>query len=165
MILYTSGTTGTPKGAMLTHSNKVIISAMQAQALECTEDDVFLAAVPLGHVFGTSATIGAAAAAGAKMVLIEAFHAERVLQAVERERITIHHAVPTMFALELNHPDRDTYDLASLRTGISAGAPAGSEMVRRIRPAPIVVLRPATCRGRPFAPSTSIARIVFPLLK
>ena len=133
MILYTSGTTGTPKGAMLTHSNKVIISAMQAQALECTEDDVFLAAVPLGHVFGTSATIGAAAAAGAKMVLIDAFHAERVLQAVERERITIHHAVPTMFALELNHPDRDTYDLASLRTGIIAGAPAGSEMVRRIR--------------------------------
>ncbi len=155
MILYTSGTTGTPKGAMLTHASKVIISAMQAQALECTEGDVFLAAVPLGHVFGTSGTIGAAVAAGAKMVLVDVYHAGRVLEAIARERITVHHAVPTMFTLELNHPERGRFDLSSLRTGIIAGAPAGADLVRRIR----VELGCNVCQAYGLTESASLVTI------
>lgn len=132
-ILYTSGTTGQPKGAMLTHKNFVHTAVISAEYMHCTKDDVFLIAVPAFHCFGMIPGILSAVAVAGKIVLVEEFKAEKVLQLIEEEKITVHHGVPTMFILELNHPSFAKYDLSSLRTGIIAGAPCPVEIVRRIR--------------------------------
>ncbi|WP_232515506.1 long-chain-fatty-acid--CoA ligase [Aeribacillus pallidus] len=132
-ILYTSGTTGLPKGAMLTHLNFVHNAACTVEALQCDENDVFLVVVPVFHVFGMVPSILAAVTACDKMVFMEQFKAEAVLKMIEQEKITIHHGVPTMFILELNHPQFKSYDLSSLRTGIIAAAPCPVEVVKKIR--------------------------------
>lgn len=132
-ILYTSGTTGQPKGAMLTHNNVVHTATITAESMRCTSDDVFLVVVPVFHVFGMVPSILSTVAAEARMVLMEQFKAESVLKVIQDERITVHHGVPTMFILELNHPSFRSYDLSSLRTGIIAAAPCPVEIVRRIR--------------------------------
>jgi fatty-acyl-CoA synthase len=132
-ILYTSGTTGNPKGAMLTHSNVVHTATMTAECLRCTSDDVFLVAVPVFHVFGMVPSILSAIAAKARMVFMEQYKAGEALDIIQAEKVTIHHGVPTMFILELNHPSFATYDLSSLRTGLIAAAPCPEEIVKRIR--------------------------------
>lgn len=132
-ILYTSGTTGVPKGVMLTHRNIVRNALALAESLECTSDDILLAAVPFSHVFGLSAVIAFAATLGMQLILLDIYKAEDALELVQNERVTIKHGVPTMFILELNHPNFNRYDLSSLRTGIIAAAPAPVEVVRRIR--------------------------------
>lgn len=133
LLLYTSGTTGTPKGAMLTHFNIAWNSMAMAEALECTSEDRVLAAVPLFHVFGTTACITLAAGVGASLVLMDVYKPFDALELIQIERITVHHGVPTMFILELNHPNFNNFDLSSLRTGIIAAAPAPAEIIRRIR--------------------------------
>lgn len=133
IILYTSGTTGQPKGVMLTHYNLVTNGLMMAEGLRSTEQDRYLVAVPLFHIFGISACVLAAYGSGACLVLLDLFSAGAALALVDQERITIHNGVPTMFILELNHPNFDNFDLSSLRTGIIAAAPAAPEIIRRIR--------------------------------
>jgi fatty-acyl-CoA synthase len=132
-ILYTSGTTGMPKGAMLTHDNVVHTATITAETMRCTDQDVFFIAVPVFHVFGMVPSILTALSARARMVLMEQYNAKNALALIEQERITVHHGVPTMFILELNYPDFKKYDLSSLRTGIIAAAPCPVEIVRRIR--------------------------------
>lgn len=132
-ILYTSGTTGRPKGAMLTHQNFIYSAEATNEKLRCTADDVFLIAVPVFHVFGMAPGIMSAIAVGAKIVFMENFKAIHALEIIEQEKISVHHGVPTMFILELNHPRFAEYDLSSLRTGIIAAAPCPEEIVRRIR--------------------------------
>jgi fatty-acyl-CoA synthase len=132
-ILYTSGTTGQPKGVMLTHYNLVTNAIMLAEGLESTEEDRYLVAVPLFHVFGITATVLTAYVSGASLVLLDLFRPEEALSLVETERITIHQGVPTMFILELNYPNFNRFDLSSLRTGLIAAAPAPAEIIRRIR--------------------------------
>ncbi|MEB5451989.1 class I adenylate-forming enzyme family protein [Virgibacillus pantothenticus] len=133
IIMYTSGTTGNPKGAMLTHRNVAFTGSVSAEVLKCTSADVFLIQVPMFHIFGMVPGVLAAIAVGAKLVLTQEFKAENALKMVEQEKITVHHAVPTMFILELNHPNLEKYDLTSLRTGIVAAAPVPSEIIRKIR--------------------------------
>ncbi|MGX6446542.1 class I adenylate-forming enzyme family protein [Patulibacter sp. S7RM1-6] len=134
-IQYTSGTTGIPKGAMLTHGG---ISAAYAQVVERAEADgagppVWLNAMPLFHCGGAGmATVGTLAHAGTQVVMPE-FDAGLFLRLVERERATITLAVPTMLIALLEHPDRPDRDLASLRTVITGGATVPAEMVRRVR--------------------------------
>ncbi|GCL71561.1 long-chain acyl-CoA synthetase [Paenibacillus naphthalenovorans] len=132
-ILYTSGTTGRPKGVMLTHANVVHTAAITAESMRCTPDDVMLVAVPVFHVFGITPSILTNFACGGKMVLVDVFKPKDVLELIQNEGITIHHGVPTMFILELNHPAFSVYDLSSLRTGIIAAAPCPVEVVKRIR--------------------------------
>ncbi len=132
-ILYTSGTTGVPKGAMLTHANLVNNGMMMAEVLEVTEQDRFLVAVPLFHIFGMSPCVISAYGAGAVLVLLDIFKPEEALRLVQTEQITVHHGVPTMFILELNYPNFSHFDLSSLRTGIIAAAPAPAEIIRRVR--------------------------------
>jgi len=132
-ILYTSGTTGKPKGAMLTHENVVFSSTLTVDKLRCTNEDIYLLPVPIFHVFGLVPGILSAVYEGSKMVFIEEYKAIEVLKLIEQEKVTVHYGVPTMFILELNHPDFNKFDLSTLRTGIIAAAPCPEEVVRRIR--------------------------------
>ncbi len=132
-ILYTSGTTGVPKGAMLRHSNIVRTSIATAELMRMTSDDVFLVAVPLSHIFGMGPSILTAVSSGASMVFMEIYKPDPALELVERERVTVHHGVPTMFVMELNSPELERRDLSSLRTGIIAAAPCPIEVVKAIR--------------------------------
>ncbi|MDE2572138.1 MAG: acyl--CoA ligase [bacterium] len=132
-IVYTSGTTGLPKGAMLSHRNLVVTARKSAEAMACTQDDVFFVAVPLYHIFGICPSLLTAAVLGARCALMETFKADAALELCARERVTVHHGVPTMFVLELASPLLRSLDLSSLRTGFIAGAPCPIEVVRRIR--------------------------------
>ncbi|MEH7225430.1 AMP-binding protein [Bacillus sp. JJ1566] len=132
-ILYTSGSTGVPKGGMLTHSNFVNTAIITDEEMKCMKDDVFFVAVPLFHVFGMVPSILSTIAVGARMVLVEKYNAKAALEITQNEKITVKHGVPTMFILELNHAEFHHYDLSSLRTGIIAAAPCPVEIVKRIR--------------------------------
>lgn len=129
---YTSGTTGFPKGVMLTHYNIVNNGNQIADCMKLTSDDRLCIPVPFFHCFGCVLGILAAVSKGTTMVLLEQFNAEQVLIAVEKEKCTALHGVPTMFIAELNHPDFKNYDLSSLRTGIMAGSTCPVEVMRDV---------------------------------
>ncbi len=130
-IQFTSGTTGNPKGATLTHHNIVNNARYIAAAIKLTQDDALCIPIPLYHCFGMVAAVLACVSAGAKMVFPSAaFDPEIVLAAIEEERCTALHGVPTMFIAELNHPEFARYDLSTLRTGIMSGAPCPVETMK-----------------------------------
>lgn len=133
LIVYTSGTTGPPKGAMQTHQNQVSCAANTADALRLTHADIVLAAIPLSHAFGMAPTLGATFLAGGAMVLMREFKPEEALALIEREKITIQHAVPTMVILELDAMERRPHNVSSLRTGIVGGAPMPPGLPERAR--------------------------------
>ncbi len=133
-IQFTSGTTGAPKGATLTHHNIVNNARAVAHCMRFTEADSLCIPVPLYHCFGMVLSVLACVASGAKMVFPgEGFDARATLAAVEAERCTALHGVPTMFIAELDHPEFANFDLATLRTGIMAGAPCPIEVMRRVQ--------------------------------
>ena len=133
-IQFTSGTTGAPKGATLTHHNIVNNAHAVAQCMRFTEQDSLCIPVPLYHCFGMVLAVLACTASGAKMVFPgEGFDARATLAAVEAERCTALHGVPTMFIAELDHPEFRNFDLSRLRTGIMAGAPCPIEVMRRVQ--------------------------------
>ena len=132
-IMYTSGTTGNPKGVMLTHHNLAANAAYTMQSLRFTPDDRLCIPVPFYHCGGSVLGTLACAATGAAMVIpSEYFDPGKALAAVEKERCTAIHGVPTMFIAELEHPDFDRFDLRSLRTGIMAGSPCPIEVMRQV---------------------------------
>ncbi len=132
-IVHTLGSSGEPRGAMLTHGALVRNAAAIASSLACTVEDVFLATVPFSNTFGLTATILACAVSGAQLVCLPRYSAEEALRLIQEARVTVHHGVPTMFALELNHPAFRATDCSSLRTGIMSGAPCPPELVKRVR--------------------------------
>jgi len=134
-ILYTSGTTGNPKGAMLSHHNIAKNAEQVTEVLHTTEEDVFLLAVPFFHCFGCVMGIAGAITWGAAIVPMQVFKAAEALELVEQHRISVLYGVPTMFVLELEElrkgrSDGSQYDVSSLRTGIMAGAPCPIEVMR-----------------------------------
>ncbi len=129
---YTSGTTGFPKGVMLTHHNIVNNGLSIGDCLEYTQHDKLLLCVPLFHCFGCVLGVCAIVTHGGAMVIIEEFEPMNVLAAVQKERCTAIYGVPTMFVAELNHPMFDVFDLSSLRTGIMAGAPCPIEYMEQV---------------------------------
>ncbi|QBP39950.1 AMP-binding protein [Paenisporosarcina antarctica] len=131
-IQYTSGTTGFPKGVMLTHMNIVNNAQIIGDFMKLTEVDRLCIPVPFFHCFGCVLGTLAAVTHGSTMVLVEQFDAKRVLQAVQDEKCTGLHGVPTMFIAELNHPDYKQYDTSSLRTGIMAGSPCPIEVMKEV---------------------------------
>jgi fatty-acyl-CoA synthase len=132
-IQFTSGTTGMPKGATLTHFNIVNNVYFVGQAMHFTEHDSLCIPVPLYHCFGMVMSVLTCVSHGAAMVFpSDAFDPKAVLEAVAAERCTALHGVPTMFIAELDHPDFSRYDLGSLRTGIMAGAPCPIEVMKRV---------------------------------
>jgi fatty-acyl-CoA synthase len=132
-IQFTSGTTGLPKGATLSHFNILNNAWFVGQALKFTENDRLCVPLPLYHCFGMVLSVLTCMTHGATIVLPgEAFDAESVLETVAAERCTALHGVPTMFIAELEHPRFGEFDLGSLRTGIMAGAPCPIEVMRRV---------------------------------
>ena len=132
-IQFTSGTTGNPKGATLTHRNVVNNARYIALAMKLSEADALCIPVPLYHCFGMVLAVLACVSVGANMVFPgEAFDPVATLAAVSDERCTALHGVPTMFIAELDHPDFASYDLSRLRTGIMAGSPCPIETMKRV---------------------------------
>ncbi|TDL31864.1 AMP-binding protein [Jeotgalibacillus sp. S-D1] len=131
-IQYTSGTTGFPKGVMLTHMNIVNNGQIIGDFMNLTPNDRLCIPVPFFHCFGCVLGTLAAVTHGTTMVLLEQFDPGRVLQAVQDEKCTGLHGVPTMFIAELNHPDYSKYDTSTLRTGIMAGSPCPIEVMKKV---------------------------------
>jgi long-chain acyl-CoA synthetase len=129
VIVYTSGTTGRPKGAELTHFQLFMNADTPGRLFGIRDDDVVLTALPLFHVFGMSSILDLCVRFAATMSLIPRFDAATALEAIQRDRITVFEGVPTMFIAVLNHPDRDRYDVSSLRVGVSGGAPIPAEVI------------------------------------
>jgi long-chain acyl-CoA synthetase len=122
VILYTSGTTGKPKGAELTHRNLTRNVEVMVSLLSAGQDDVILGALPLFHSFGQTCGLNTAVNVGASLALIPRFLPGDVLELVERRRVTIFEGVPTMYAALLNQPGRERHDVACLRLCVSGGA-------------------------------------------
>jgi len=132
-IQYTSGTTGFPKGATLSHSNILNNGYMVGESLGLTEQDRLVVPVPLYHCFGmVMANLGCMTHGSALIYPSDAFDPLATLRAVAQEKATALYGVPTMFIAELDHPQRGEFDLSSLRTGIMAGATCPIEVMRRV---------------------------------
>ncbi|MFY9115343.1 MAG: AMP-binding protein [Dethiobacteria bacterium] len=129
---YTSGTTGFPKGVMLSHTNLVGNAISIGQCMNLGPDDRLCIPVPLFHCFGCVLGTLACITAGTAMVMLETFNPVAVMEAVARERCTALHGVPTMFIMELEVLEKENYDISSLRTGIMAGAPCPIELMRAV---------------------------------
>ncbi|WIG61541.1 MAG: long-chain-fatty-acid--CoA ligase [Ktedonobacterales bacterium] len=132
-IQYTSGTTGNPKGATLSHHNILNNGYLVARLQGFTERDRLCVPVPLYHCFGcVMANLGCMTHGATIVYPAEAFDAKAVLDTVQAERCTALYGVPTMFIGELAHPDFDTYDLSTLRTGVMAGSPCPTEVMKQV---------------------------------
>lgn len=132
-IQYTSGTTGFPKGATLSHSNILNNGHMVGESLGLTEHDRLVVPVPLYHCFGmVMANLGCMTHGSTLIYPNDAFDPLATLRAVAEEKATALYGVPTMFIAELDHPQRGEFDLSSLRTGIMAGATCPIEVMRRV---------------------------------
>jgi long-chain acyl-CoA synthetase len=131
LILYTSGTTGRPKGAELTHSNINLNARRCADViLGLTAEDVIMGCLPLFHVFGLVVGLQAATASGASLALIPRFDPGKALEVIEREKVTVFEGVPTMYAAILHHPQASSTDTSSLRVCASGGSAMPAEVMK-----------------------------------
>ena len=132
-IQYTSGTTGSPKGVLLTHRNLVNNALVIADGMKITEKDKICAPVPLYHCFGCVGGTLVCMVTGATLVLpAPTFEALATMFAIEEEKVTTIYGVPTMFIAELEHPEFKRFDFSSVRTGVMAGAPCPIEVMKRV---------------------------------
>ena len=131
-IQYTSGTTGFPKGVMLTHNNIINNGNMVADSMNLIEEDRLCFPVPLFHCFGCVMSSLACVTKGATMVPVEVFDPAKVLEAVEKEKCTALHGVPSMFIAELELLKNTSYDTKTLRKGIMAGSPCPVEIMKQV---------------------------------
>jgi long-chain acyl-CoA synthetase len=130
VILYTSGTTGKPKGAELTHDNLRSNVSAAVGLFDIGVGDVIFGGLPLFHSFGQTCTMNAAICCGAAVTLLPRFDPGKALEILERDKCTIFEGVPTMYGAMLNHPDRKNYDVSCLRCCASGGASLPVEVLR-----------------------------------
>jgi long-chain acyl-CoA synthetase len=132
VLQYTGGTTGIPKGAMLTHGN-LIANTRQVESLVATVEgeERILAVLPFFHVFAMTAIMNHGISMGAELILLPRFDLEQVLKTLESKKPTIFHAVPTIYTAIIGHEDLDKYDLTCLKFCISGGAPLPPDLKRR----------------------------------
>ena len=130
VILYTSGTTGKPKGAELTHLNLFMNAHMVSHVFGSGPDDVTLAVLPMFHSFGQSSVMNVALHVGSTLTLVPRFEAEKVMEVIQRDKVTVFPGVPTMFFALLHHPSAGKYDLSSLRIAVSGGAAIPGEVIQ-----------------------------------
>ena len=132
VLLYTSGTTGQPKGAELTHHSMGTNAATSAETLvELTEEDVVMGCLPLFHVFGLTCGLNASVLKGSCMTLLPRFDADKALSMVARDQVTVFEGVPTMYAGMLNAEGAEAADMSSLRTCISGGSAMPVEVMKK----------------------------------
>ena len=129
---YTSGTTGFPKGVMLTHYNIVNNGRCIGDCMKFTHEDKLCIPVPFFHCFGLVLAIMASVTHGTTMVPIDAYNPKKVMHALQTERCTAVHGVPTMFIAMLEHPEFNNYDFSYLRTGIMAGSPCPVKVMQEV---------------------------------
>ena len=130
-IYYTSGTTGRPKGVMLSHKNVTTHALGTIAELHLTDSDVWVHVAPLFHLADAWAT-WAITWVGGTHVLVREFDARAVLETIQREKVTLTNLIPTMLNLMVNHPDTGKFDYSSLRVLLSGGAPIAPEVVRKV---------------------------------
>jgi long-chain acyl-CoA synthetase len=130
VLLYTSGTTGTPKGASLTHHNLLSNTEASRKLIDIGPDDVVLGALPLFHSFGQTCSMNAVVSAGATLTLIPRFDPVKGLEIIQRDKVTIFAGVPTMYNAFMSVPNADEYDTSSLVTCVSGGAAMPGEILR-----------------------------------
>jgi long-chain acyl-CoA synthetase len=140
VILYTSGTTGQPKGAELTHDNLRRNASLSGGLYGVAEDDVLFGGLPLFHTFGQTCCMNVAAYTGATLTLLAKFEPGKALEIIQRDKVTVFAGVPTMHGALLHHPERESYDTSSLRVIISGGASIPGEVLRGVEEAFGVVL-------------------------
>ena len=131
-MLYTSGTTGEPKGCLLSHRNMYYKCRVYVDLHRWTHTDRYLVPVPYFHIFGSMGGVAANCLAGSTQVLMDVFDAGEAMRLIQAERVTIFSGVPTMFITVLGHPAFGTFDLSSLRTGSIGAAPVPVEIMRKI---------------------------------
>ncbi|MFP4213551.1 MAG: AMP-binding protein [Desulfohalobiaceae bacterium] len=132
MMQYTSGTTGYPKGVMLTHSNLLGNAHSMAETMGLTPEDALCIPVPFFHCFGCVIGTMCCTVSGATMVPITTFNPKTVLEAIDKYKCTAVHGVPTMFIAELEEMDKAKYDTSHLRTGVMAGSTCPVEVMRGV---------------------------------
>jgi long-chain acyl-CoA synthetase len=130
VILYTSGTTGQPKGAELTHDNMLKNAQGSRDLFDTSEDDVVLGALPLFHSFGQTCTMNACAVAGATLTFIPRFDPAKALEIIERDKVTMFSGVPTMYNAMLHEDSREERDTSTLKTCTSGGSAMPGELLR-----------------------------------
>jgi long-chain acyl-CoA synthetase len=130
VVLYTSGTTGSPKGAELTHDN--IGSNIEAilELFAPTENDVIFGGLPLFHIFGQTVSMNVVVRVGGELTLLPRFDPEKALEIIQRDKVTVFMGVPTMYAALLHAPDKEKYDVGSLRICVSGGAALPGEILK-----------------------------------
>lgn len=139
LIVFTSGTTGKPKGAVLSHRSISSNIEVEVQHFGLTSSDRMVLHLPMNHVGGATEMTMGAIIAGATLVVLERFHPQKTLELVQKERVTFLGQVPTMFIMELNLPEFKQYDLSSLKRLAVAGAPTPTEVMRKMMAiAPVV---------------------------
>jgi long-chain acyl-CoA synthetase len=135
VILYTSGTTGKPKGAELTHANLKTNATLAGRLVDVSEKDIELGALPLFHSFGQTCTMNGAVAAGAQMTQLPRFDPDKALEIIERDKATIFQGVPTMYNAILHSDKREEFDTSSLRICMSGGSAMPEELMRNFEEA------------------------------
>lgn len=131
VILYTSGTTGRPKGAELTHFNMFFNAYISSEkVLRANPDEVGLCVLPLFHSFGQTCVLNTLICSGGTITMLPRFEPVRAMEVIQRDRVTLFGGVPTMYFMLLNHPDADKYDLSSLRRCCSGGSAMPVEVMQ-----------------------------------
>jgi acyl-CoA synthetase (AMP-forming)/AMP-acid ligase II len=132
MLLYTSGTTGKPKGAMITHFASVRAGWEYSLGVNASSEDIFIGFLPMSHSYGCGAILIQPILLQATVVLMDKFEVKKTFQLIEQEKVTLQLGAPPHYIMELNHENRTDHDLGSLRAGMIAGMIAPEGLIRRV---------------------------------